>query len=924
MRSITTYSLLSFLILLATACHQPQGAKKFTIGFSQCTGGDAWRRQMKIAMEGELAFYPDMQLVYKDAENSSSKQVNDIEAFIDSKVDLLIVSPNEATPITPVVEKAFKAGIPVIIVDRKTSSSMYNAYVGADNYEIGKLAGSYIAELLKEKGKILEIWGLPGSSPAIDRHRGLWESLRDYPEIVSVGDIYGKWEQDTASLEVEKAFATLPEFDILFAHNDVMAYGAYQVLQQLRPDNKIRFIGIDALPGPGAGIQFVDDKILTATFLYPTGGEESIRIAHQILNKQPYDKENVLHSTVVDARNVRVMKLQSDKLLNQQKDIVRQQQLLNEQIQTYYNQRTLIYILLVSLIALVIFGSIAALSWREKNEVNRRLETKNQEILRQKDTIAEMAEHAEHATQEKLRFFTNISHEFKTPLTLIMGPVEELLDDQNHGRSSMRENLTLIKKNSLRLLRLVNQLMDFRKIEDRKMIVKPSEHDLVRFTSDIMAAFEKLARKRKIQFHFQSDADVLYAWFDPDMLDKVIFNLLSNAFKFTNERGTIWLRLAVDENHKNALLWIEDNGLGMSEQQVEHAFDRFYTGGGSGGTGIGLSLSREFMELHKGDLRLSSELGKGTRFCIMLPLGNAHFEEQLLVTSKVEWKHNAGFDFINETVPTNTGEPDQSLHQKDYTILLIDDNHELRKFLVHRLCTEYNIVEAIDGTAGMHLAFEKVPDVIICDVMLPGMDGFHVVKSLKEDLRTSHIPVILLTAKGSIEQRITGIKTGADEYITKPFVFEYLSARIKSLIQNREVLKSHYSHDFTVPAITNPGHSLDRKFINDFTSLIEKNIGNPDFHVNELARDLGMSRVQVYRKVKALIGHSVNDYIVSIRLKKSRFLLLHSDKTIAEIAFEVGFSSATYFSTAFKARFNQSPKEFKLNQKADPETEVKS
>ena len=855
---------LFFCLLITIGCNQPQNTKKFTIGFSQCTGGDAWRRQMIVSMQGELAFYPEMQLVYRDAENNSQKQIEDIEAFIQDKVDLLIVSPNEATPITPVVEKAFNEGIPVIVVDRKTSSSMYNAYIGADNYEIGKLAGSYIADLLDGKGSILEIGGLPGSSPAADRHRGFWEMLSEYPDIQSIGNINGQWERDTARNVIKRTVASLPDFDVLFAHNDVMAYGAYQVLKEVRPDNRIRFIGIDALPGPGAGIQFVDDKILTATFLYPTGGEESIRIASQILNKMPYEKENVLHSTVVDGRNVRVMKLQSDKLLNQQKDIVRQQQLLNTQIQTYYNQRTLIYILLASLIALVIFGSIAAMSWREKNEINKRLEAKNEEILTQKDTIAQIAEHAEHATFEKLRFFTNISHEFKTPLTLIMGPVEELLDDQPVGKSLVRENLILIKRNSLRLLRLVNQLMDFRKIEDRKMIVKPSEHDLVQFTTDIMTAFEKLARRRKINFQFQTDLDILYAWFDPDMLDKVIFNLLSNAFKFTNERGNIWLKLAIDEDHKNALLWLEDNGLGMSPQQVQHAFDRFYTGDSVGGTGIGLSLSREFMELHKGDLVLTSEKGKGTRFCIILPLGNAHFEEQQIVTGNVDWKHKTDFDFIHETQSSYDALTNESITQKEHTVLLIDDNGELRKFLVSRLATKFNVVEANDGNSGLHQAFEKVPDVIICDVMLPGMDGFQITKMLKEDLRTSHIPIILLTAKGSIEQRITGVKTGADEYMTKPFVFDYLEARLVSLIHNRETLKSHFSHDFNIPVLTNPNQALDRKFINEFTSLIEKNIGNADFHVNELARELGMSRVQVYRKVKALIGSSVNDYFVSV------------------------------------------------------------
>jgi len=254
--------------------------------------------------------------------------------------------------------------------------------------------------------------------------------------------------------------------------------------------------------------------------------------------------------------------------------------------------------------------------------------------------------------------------------------------------------------------------------------------------------------------------------------------------------------------------------------------------------------------------------------------------------------------------------------QRDYTILLIDDNTELRKFVKSRLTSLYNIVEAQDGMTGLHLAFETVPDLIICDVMLPGKDGFEISRTLKEDVRTSHIPIIILTAKGSIEQKIVGIQTGADEYITKPFVFEYLSERIKALIHNRNVLKEHYSQDLNIDThVSSPG-GLDKKFMNDFAALVEKNISNPDFNVNEIALELGMSRVQIYRKVKALMGYSVNDYIINVRLKKAKHLLLNTDKSISEVSSEVGFSSATYFSTTFKNKFKLSPKEFKSAQSA--------
>jgi signal transduction histidine kinase/DNA-binding response OmpR family regulator len=893
---------------MAISCNTPYSGKKFTIGFSQCTGGDAWRRQMLVAMQGELAFHPDIELKYKDALNSNERQIRDIDEFVKSNVDLLIVTPNEAEPITPAVERAFNKGIPVIIVDRKTSSSLYSSYIGANNHDIGVLAGSYVAELLKGKGSILEIWGLRGSSPAIDRHRGFMEVITKYPQIKIVSEVDGKWELDSAKIELRKKYKSLPEFDLVFAHNDIMAYGAYNVCKEFDSHHNVQFIGIDGLPGSTGGIQFVDDKILTATFLYPTGGEEAIRIASLILHGQPYEKENILHSTVIDAKNIRVMKLQTDKILNQQKDIVRQQEKINQQIKTYYSQRILIYFLLGSLVIMIVVGSVAILSWREKNEINKRLETKSEEILKQRNTIAAMAEKAELATQEKLKFFTNISHEFKTPLTLILAPIEELTHKMPDGKSLMRENLTLIHKNAIRLLRLVNQLMDFRKIEEKKMMVRAGEMDIVAFIREVMSAFDKSAQRRRIDFQLKAEIESIYVWFDQDMLDKVIFNLLSNAFKFTNDKGKIHISVSFDEGGKNVQIQIEDDGIGMSAEQVAHAFDRFYSGQNSTGTGLGLSLSKEFIELHHGELVLKSEKGKGSRFYIMLPVGKAHFEDYQLQYETTTLTRAFNYDMVQEEAPSSITPP-KTPETKEHTLLLIDDNPELRAFLKKRFDSFYNIIEANDGPSALHLAFDTVPDLVICDVMLPGKNGFEVARTLKSDLRTSHIPIVILTAKAAMEQKIEGVQTGADEYITKPFVFEYLQERVKSLIRNREILREHYSHDLNIEPASSG--KLDKKFINDFTALVEKNISNPDFSVNDITVEMGISRVQIYRKIKALIGMSVNDYIISVRLKKAQHLLLNTSKSITEISSEVGFASATYFSTTFKAKFNVSPKDFK-------------
>ncbi|MHA6246937.1 hybrid sensor histidine kinase/response regulator transcription factor [Pontibacter sp. CAU 1760] len=909
------YFLLLITLTFLFSCDVANEEKEVVIGFSQPTEGDAWRKAMRKDLMREASFHPEMKLIIKDAQNSSDTQIEHIKELIAQKVDLLVVSPNEAEPITPVVEQAFEAGIPVIVVDRKTSSSSYTAYVGANNYQIGKLAGEYVAKLVNGQGNIIEVWGLPGSTPAIERHKGFQEAIAAYPGMKLVAKVQGEWEKDIAKARFPEVYRRHPEADLVLAHNDVMALGAYQSVKDNPRVQATKFFGFDGLGGPNGGLQFVEDGILDATFLYPTGGEEVIQLAYNILHNRPYDKENILNTTVIDARNVHIMKQQTNKILAQEQSIARQQHRINEQIRIYKNQRMLLYLMLGGLVIIIVLGALALQALRAKQEANKALTAKHKEVVQQRNEIEQMAKKADKANEAKLKFFTNISHEFRTPLTLILGPVEDAL--QSNISPDLKKDLQLVRQNAVRLLRLVNQLMDFRKVENKKMKLQAAEQDLVGFVKEIASSFDRLAKKRHIRLRVHTELSELKVYFDSDKLDKVLFNLLSNAFKFTKDNGRVTIGIALDENFQNVIITVEDSGKGMSEAQAARAFDRFYSDdvSSSQSTGLGLALSREFIKLHKGTIAVESEEGKGARFSVTLPLGHTHLSPAEIMVHPVEQAPlllpgvlHADQDLYSEPVAEEGG----SSKLKEYTILLIEDNKELREFLKKRLEQEFNVVEAPHGAFGLNMAFETVPDLIISDVMMPGQTGLEITAILKNDLRTSHIPVILLTAKDAMEYKIEGVQSGADLYVTKPFSYLYLCERIKGLIKNRQLLKEHYSSEVALNTkAVAPPKQLDKKFLNEVMAVVEKNLSNPDLNANSIAESLGMSRVQVYRKLKALLGYSVNDYVVKARLKKARHLLLHSDKNISEIAYEVGFSSPAYFSTAFKNHFDRSPSDFK-------------
>ena len=922
---------LKYFLLLILILHFTSGFSKpkYKVGFSQCTTADKWRQAQIRLMQIELAFYPDIELQIKDAENNNSNQIRQIEEFIREGIDLLIVSPNESEPLTPIIEKVYREGIPVILIDRLIDSKSYTSYIGGDNYQIGEEAGKYAARLLNGKGKIVEITGLDGSSPTIGRLNGFRDALQKFPEIKIVKIISGDWNYSKARVIMQEIMDSGIEFDLVFAHNDVMAKEAKSVVRESGSKNKRFFLGVDGLPGVDGGIQFVMNKDIDATFLYPTGSDQAIETASAILHKQPFSRQIVSQTMAIDSTNAKILKLQSDQVESLQNRIEAQKSVLDLQISRYQSQRLILIFVIVLLLLIVILVFLIYGAFQNKKEVNLKLETKNREIeeqnfkiLNQRDELVEVSHQLEEATQAKLRFFTNISHEFRTPLTLIKGPLESIMG--KNGFSEEQQNqFKLMHRNTNRLLLLVNQLMDLRKIDNNKMGLNATENDLLDFVKEIEESFTSLAKSRHIEFKILCSEVNLKVWFDQDKLDKVLFNILSNAFKFTADGGQITIFIKTVEPlqtgiyNKEVQIEICDSGKGIPEKYLNRIFDRFYQTGKSHailGTGVGLNLSKEFIELHRGRISVKSEEGKGSSFFINLPLGNAHLlaDEMLSETEKTEISYHRQISIQENKYSLEQIKKDKKNDDKSL-ILVIEDNADVREFIRMSLGNKYLIMEASNGLEGLEKVLAEGPDLIISDVMMPEMDGLELTRHLKSDLKTCHIPIILLTAKAALEHKLEGLEEGADSYISKPFNGDHLQIRVKKLLELRKKIKEHYygMNDFQDEEASL--NRLDKKFLDKLVKIIEQNNEKEDLTVDELGHKIGMSRVHLYRKIKKLTDMSVSEFVTSVKLKKSLELLRNSGRTIAEIAYEVGFSSPSYYTKCFREQFKMLPTEYIQN-----------
>jgi len=884
---------------------------------------------MEMEMQNELLYYPQLRLIIKDAKNDSRKQIADIKELISSGIDILIVSPNESAPLTSIVSEVYNRGIPVIVIDRRIETEDFTAFIGANNYLIGQEAGKYAARLLKGKGSILEIWGLQGSSPAKDRHKGFIEEISKFPEITISNSLSGEWETKGGESVMASVLNKGESFDLVFAHNDFMALGAYNEYIRQKKSKNAYFIGVDGLPGPNGGSQAVMDKKLDATLYYPTGGSLAISMSWLILNGKSVKKENELNTLVIDSTNVRALKYQTDEIINLHNRIVSSRQILEQQSKRYYSQQFWLIVAISSLFVVLLFGGLLFRAFKNKARANKMLEQQKLEIIQKNEELIRISNELEEATKAKLVFFTNISHEFRTPLTLILGPLENLLQSQDLS-ADKRSQLEMMLRNAQRLLRLINQLMDLRKIDNEKMYLQAGQYDIVAFTNNIKEAFNVIAEQKNIDFIFRSDLDEQLVYFDRDKVDKILFNLLSNAFKFTSSSGTveIFIRKAVhtfDDAEKDAVeIEIRDNGPGISEKNLGRVFERFYQtteqqGNVYPGTGIGLPLSKSFIELHKGEISVISKPGSGTSFSVFFQLGREHLTENEIITVDTQYERT-GKNIVDEITEadedeqTNIVRSDNDIYSEKPLLMIVEDNADVARFIKSCLTEDYRVMTASNGVEGFEKMYIEEPDLIICDVMMPEMDGLEFTRRLKTDIRTCHIPLILLTALSTHEQKIEGLETGADSYIGKPFNKKHLQVRVKQLIESRQKIRRHYQQDILSQfTSTNKISKLDQDFLKKCSAIIDKHVTEPEYGVEELSVEIGLSRVHVYRKIKHLTGLSVSEFIRNLKLKKAVTLLSESGKSVAEIAYETGFSSPSYFSKCFKDLFNQTPSEYLQN-----------
>ena len=718
-------NLIYLTIITAIICSACTDRKpKYIIGVSQCSE-DIWRDWQNSEMILESTLHDGVELRFTTARDNSKRQIQQIDSLVESGIQLLIVAPNQLASVTPAINRAYDQGIPVIVFERKTDSPKYTAFVSADNYEIGHIMGNYVVMRLKGKGRVMEILGLKGSSPAEERHKGFTDALKG-SGIEIVATLQSDWTEERGYEAVKNYKGNLEDIDLVFAHNDRSAIGARRAFQEANIKLPL-FCGIDGLPGKDGGIQMVRDEILDASYIYPTRGDQLLQLALNILNGEPYEKETMLTSAIVTSENANVLMLESDEVMRQSLRLARLKEKADAYIQKLSTQRiiSILAVCLVFLLLLMVMGIYYHFLQQARiNDERNRME------------------------REKLDFYTQVSHELRTPLTLIQGPLEELTETKEGKNASpeTKDLYNMLRRNTNQLIELINKMLDVQATG----------------SLDILATGHQ----------------------DPVM------------------------------------------------------------------------------------------------------------------------------------VPTATNLPiaTQKDGNQSNSVLIVDDNADIRVLLRRILQDRYQVNEADDGQQGLALANEIVPDLIVSDVMMPVMNGLEFCQRLKNNIATSHIPVILLTARALSKHQVEGYESGADAYITKPFSAEVLLARIDNLLKNRLRLKDFFGNEepqFEKPTIEKQQTEEPRKkedtFMIKLRDFIEQNMSDSELGVENIGAELGLSRVQLYRKVKALTGQSPVELLRTARLHKARRLLQGSDKSISEIAYEVGFTAPSYFTKCFKDEFGVSP-----------------
>lgn len=708
------------LLLVFVSCSD----RRTVIGVSQCSD-DLWRQKVNREIKIGQYQYKNVDVVFASADNNGQRQARQIDSLVKAKVDLLVVAPSDVKTVAPAIERAYRAGIPVILYDRMIESTHYTAYIGTDNVAIGREVADYLAHQLKGRGMVVEITGERGSTPVADRHRGFMQGMKAFPQI-QVVTLEGDWNLAGAKKLMRQYMDAGKPVDAVFGHNDAEAWGAQQAAKEKNREKQMLFVGIDGLPGENQGVDLVDKGVMTASYIYPTKGEAIVPLAMNILQGKPYKRMNYFQSALVTAENAKLIDMQYKEIEGQTANLNAIYSSINDYMKMYRWQK-IISILAVAVVLLLLI----MIFYRRK-------------VRREKEKLNEQRKQM---ADDKIAFFTNVSHQLRTPLTLVSGPLNRLMQADNYTE----EQKMLLQV----VLRNVGQLETL--------------------TADVL------------NFKEQVDA--------------------------------------------------------MNQTSADEACEK----------------------------ELSQHVLRDSR-------------HQMLLQQDVE---------------------------ELSTILIVDDNEDIRSYLRVLLAGQYYVIEASDGQNGLRLAKESVPDLIVSDVMMPVMDGLTFCSKIKEDEVTSHIPVILLTARSEESQRIEGYEHGADAYITKPFSDHLLLVRISNLLQARRQRKNDEAKQMLSAEDIQTDEPGERMFLERFKKAAKSHIGDANLRMDDLGSELSLSKVQMYRKVKALTGKTPAEVLREMRMQKAYSLLKQTDKTISEVAAEVGFAIPGYFSACFKKQFGINPTELR-------------
>lgn len=897
------------LISVFFACSNSGREKDiYKIGVSQCSY-DAWRDRMNEEIYLEMLFHEDASVGILTANDDNEKQISDIKYFIDNDYDIIIVAPNQAEALTPVLKDAYDKGIPVIMFDRGIMGDSYTTFIEFDNYGIGRKAAEYSMSILDKNSSIIEITGLPGSTPAIGRHAGFAGKIGENCGYRLVASVSGNWKKDRAEVVMDSLLNIYPDVNLVFAHNDLMAMGASKVLKRLNRHD-VKVLGVDAVPS--IGIQAVIDSVIDATFIYPTDGKMLIRVALDILKGKSPDK---LITTAalppVDIRNAEIL-IHQNELLDDEINKIRILKELNDK-KTESNDRQwqMIYCLEAIAVMLVITISVLVFYIVQRNRYKKTLTHKNNLLEKERDKQKDLYERLNESTRLKMLFFTNITHDLKTPLNLISEPLRVVM-----SRDYLTaDDLVLMKiadKNVMILSRLINHILDYRKYENDKLELQLKEICIRDALLGWIDSFRTLAVKRDISLSIdlRLEANDTLA-IDEEKIMRVFFNILSNAFRYSRDNSLITVSSIIDKS--NWVLSITDKGCGIPSENLDKIFTPFFNGNKmvSGGSGIGLSIARAFVALHDGKIEVESTVGKGSVFTITIPV--RHVSDKPAESTAVMIES----DVVSELAYEKPAEKEFDVEKP--LVLVVDDNPDVLNMIGLLLCNQYNVITAENGKTGIKFATKYVPDLIICDIMMPEIDGIEFCSVIKNEITTSHIPVLMLTACTLEEDRINSYDNGADGYMSKPFSAPLLMSRCKSLIENRIRIKNLYAagelglSDVKAKRIEDldDRHAMESEFYEKFIDIVRKDFSDPSLSTESIAGQLGLGARQLTRKIKALTNYPPYEIIKDFRMKRARELIIGTEENFSEIAFSIGYSSASYFSKCFKETFGMSPTELR-------------